>query len=246
MFVIALYNLKGGVGKTASCVNLAHLSAGDGHRTLLWDLDPQGAAGYYYKSQSRAKSGIRKLLEKEMSLDELVQLTEYDYLDVIPADKSARKLDILLDEQKGSKKQMRQLLKQAQHDYDFVFIDCPPGFSVLADNIFEAADIILMPAIPTTLSVRTYDIVKEYFEDKNLALEKLMCFFTMVDARKSLHTEVMQTLSADRRFFEHYIPYLSEVEKMGVYQAPVTAFAPSGRAALCYHDLWNEIKEGIL
>jgi cellulose biosynthesis protein BcsQ len=246
MFVIALYNLKGGVGKTASCVNLAHLSATDGHRTLLWDLDPQGAAGYYYKTQPKAKSGIRKLLEKELSLDELVQLTEYDYLDVIPADKSARKLDILLDEQKGSKKQVRQLLKQAQHNYDFVFIDCPPGFSVLADNIFEAADIILMPAIPTTLSVRTYDIVKEYFEDKSLALEKLMCFFTMVDARKSLHTEVMQMLSADHRFFEHYIPYLSEVEKMGIHQAPVTAFAPSGRAAQCYQDLWNEMKEGIL
>ena len=176
MFVIALYNLKGGVGKTASCVNLAHLSATDGHRTLLWDLDPQGAAGYYYNTQPKSKSGVRKLLEKELSLDELVQLTEYDYLDVIPADKSARKLDILLDEQKGSKKQVRQMLKQAQHNYDFVFIDCPPGFSVLADNIFEAADIILMPAIPTTLSVRTYDIVKEYFEDKNLALEKLMCF----------------------------------------------------------------------
>lgn len=246
MFVIALYNLKGGVGKTASCVNLAHLSANDGYRTLLWDLDPQGAAGYYYKTQPKAKSGIRKLLEKEISLDELVQLSEYDYLDIIPADKSARKLDILLDEQKGSKKQVRQLLKQAQHNYDFVFIDCPPGFSVLADNIFEAADIILMPAIPTTLSVRTYDIVKEYFEDKNLALEKLMCFFTMVDSRKNLHSEVMYTLSADQRFFEHYIPYLSEVEKMGVHQAPVTAFAPSGRAAQCYHDLWVEIKEGVL
>jgi len=246
MIVIALYNLKGGVGKTASCVNLAHLSSADGYRTLLWDLDPQGAAGYYYQTQPPTKGGVRKLLEKELSLDELVQYSRYDGLDVIPADKSARKLDILLDEQKGSKKQMRQLLKQAEHSYDFVFIDCPPGFSVLADNIFEAADIVLMPAIPTTLSVRTYDIVKEYFEDKHLDLGKLMCFFTMVDVRKSLHTEVMHTLSADRRFFEHYIPYLSEVEKMGLHQAPVTAFAPSGRAATCYRDLWTEIKEGIL
>jgi len=246
MFVIALYNLKGGVGKTASCVNLAHLSATDGYRTLLWDLDPQGAAGYYYRSSPATRGGVRKLLEKDTTLAQLVQPTEYEYLEVVPADKSARKLDILLDEQKGSKKQVRQLLKQVQHDYDFVFIDCPPGFSVLADNIFEAAHAILMPAIPTTLSVRTYDIVREYFQDKDLPLEKLMCFFTMADARKSLHTETMHTLSADRRFFEHYIPYLSEVEKMGIHQAPVTAFAPSGRAAQCYRDLWNEIKEGVL
>lgn len=246
MFVIALYNLKGGVGKTASCVNLAHLSATDGHRTLLWDFDPQGAAGYYYQIQPHKKNGIRKLLEKDVMLDELVQSSQYEHLDVIPADNTARKLDILLGEQKGSKKQVKQLLKQAQDNYDFVFIDCPPGFSVLADNIFEAADIILMPAIPTTLSVRTYDIVREYFEDKGLPLEKLMCFFTMVDSRKNLHTEVMQVLGADRRFFEHYIPYLSEVEKMGLHQAPVTAFAPSGRAAQCYRDLWTEIKEGVL
>lgn len=246
MFVIALYNLKGGVGKTASCVNFAHLAASDGFRTLLWDLDPQGAAGYYYHTESKTKSGIRKLLEKDLTLDELIQFTNYEYLDVIPADNSARKLDILLDEQKGSKKQIRQMLKQARNNYDFVFIDCPPGFSVLADNIFEAADAILLPTIPTTLSVRTYEIVKEYFEDKDLALEKLMCFFTMVDSRKNLHAEVMQTLSADQRFFEHYIPYLSEVEKMGIHQSPVTAFAPSSRAAQCYRDLWTEIKEGVL
>lgn len=246
MFVMALYNLKGGVGKTASCVNLAHLAAADGHRTLLWDLDPQGAAGYYYKTQVKGKSGFKKLLEKEVSLDELIQLTEYEYLDVIPADKSSRKLDILLDEHKGSKKQIRQLLKQAEGSYDFVFIDCPPGFSVLADNIFEASDAVLMPTIPTTLSLRTYEIVKEYFEDKKLPLEKLMCFFTMVDSRKSLHAEVMETLYKDQRFFGSYIPYLSEVEKMGIYQAPVTAFAPSGRAAQSYNDLWTEIKEGVL
>lgn len=246
MFVMALYNLKGGVGKTASCVNLAHLAASDGYRSLLWDLDPQGAASYYYKTHTRAKSGIKKLLDKEVSLDELIQLTDYEYLDVIPADKSSRKLDILLDEHKGSKKQIRQMLKQANGNYDFIFIDCPPGFSVLADNIFEAADAVLMPTIPTTLSIRTYEIVKEYFEDKKLPLEKLMCFFTMVDARKSLHAEVMETLHQDQRFFGSYIPYLSEVEKMGIYQAPVTAFSPSGRASQSYAELWTEIKEGVL
>lgn len=246
MFVIALYNLKGGVGKTASCVNLAHLAASDGYRTLLWDLDPQGASGYYYKTQANSKSGFKKLLEKNLSLDELVQMSEYEYLDVVPADQSSRKLDILLDDHKDSKKQLKQMLKQGKNNYDFVFIDCPPGFSVLADNIFEAADAILVPTIPTTLSVRTYEIVKSYFEQKDLPLEKLMCFFTMVDARKKLHLDVMSELSSDRRFFEHYIPYLSDIEKMGVQQGPVTAFAPNGRAAQCYIDLWTEIKEGVL
>lgn len=246
MVVIALYNLKGGVGKTASSVNLAHLAAQDGLRTLLWDLDPQGAASYYFKVKPNAKQNIKMLVEKDLVMEEIVQLTDYNYLDIIPADLSARKLDILLAEQKGSKKYLRKLLKQAKDNYDFVFIDCPPGFSTLADNIFDAADIVLLPTIPTTLSLRTYKIVKQYFEEKQLALEKLMCFFTMVDLRKSLHNEVIQSLNHDHRFFQHYIPYLSEVEKMGVQQAPVTVFAPSSRAARCYTDLWNEIMEGVL
>jgi cellulose biosynthesis protein BcsQ len=246
MFVIALYNLKGGVGKTASCVNLAHLAANDGYRTLLWDLDPQGASSYYYKTQANSKSGIKKLLDKSVSLDELVQMSEYEYLDIIPADQSSRKLDILLDDHKDSKKQLKQMVKQGKGNYDFVFIDCPPGFSVLADNIFEAADAILVPTIPTTLSVRTYEIVKHYFEQKDLPIEKLMCFFSMVDVRKKLHLDVMAELSSDHRFFEHYIPYLSDIEKMGIQQGPVTAFSPNGRAAQCYTDLWTDIKEGVL
>jgi len=245
MFVFALYNLKGGVGKTASCVNLAHLASQDGYQTLLWDLDPQGASGFYYNALSESKKSIRKLIEHDISLQSLIQPSEYEHLDIIPADLSTRKLDLILDE-KSSKKQIRQLLKEVQQKYDFVFIDCPPGFSILADNIFTAADAVLMPVIPTTLSLRTYDIVKNYFEDKDIELEKLMCFFTMADARKSLHNEVMFTLSEDHRFFEHYIPYLSDIERMGINQAPVTAFAPSSRAAHSYTDLWEEIKEGIL
>lgn len=245
MFVFALYNLKGGVGKTASCVNLAHLASQDGYQTLLWDLDPQGAAGFYYNALAENKKSIRKLLEHDIALQSLIQPSEYEHLDIIPADLSTRKLDLILDE-KSSKKQLKQVLKEVQQKYDFVFIDCPPGFSILADNIFTAADAVLMPVIPTTLSLRTYDIVKNYFDDKRIELEKLMCFFTMADARKSLHNEVMFSLNEDHRFFEHYIPQLSDIERMGINQAPVTAFAPSSRASQSYADLWEEIKEGIL
>lgn len=246
MFVTALYNLKGGVGKTASCVNLAHLATMDGFRTLVWDMDAQGAAGFYFKMQVKEKSHFKKLLDHERGLDELIQQTEFDGLDIIPADKSSRKLDLILGDQKNAKKQLKQLLKQVRDQYDFVFIDCPPGFSLLADNIFEAADIVLMPTIPTTLSQRTYHIVRSYMEQKQLPEDKLMGFFTMVDVRKNLHQEIMEALLHERCFFEYYIPYLSDVEKMGRYQQPVTAFAPNSRAAQCYAALWEEIKEGVL
>lgn len=246
MFVISLYNLKGGVGKTAAAVNLAYMAAKDGYRTLLWDLDPQGAASFYYGAEAGVKGQSKKIIEAQVSLQSAIQPSGYEGLHIIPADISARKLDVLLEGQNVSKKMLRSLLKPVSDYFDFVFIDCPPGFSTLADNIFYASDAVLMPVIPTTLSLRTYNMVRQYFEDKNVGVEKLMCFFSMVDSRKSMHTEVVQQLLKDKRFFEYYIPYMSQVEKMGVHQAPVEVFAPSGYATTCYRALWGEIKEGVL
>jgi len=246
MFIASLYNLKGGVGKTASCVNFAYMAARDGYKTLLWDLDPQGAASYYYKADTSGKGSIKKIIGHNINISEAIVPTAYDGLDIIPADLSARKLDILLDAQNSPKKYFKSLLKQVSSEYDFVFIDCPPGFSNVADNIFYASDAVLMPVIPTTLSVRTYEQVKSYFETKEIDLTKLMCFFTMVDIRKNMHNDTMKQLYKDKRFFEHYIPNLSDIEKMGVRNAPVEVFAPSGYATTCYRALWNDIKEGVL
>jgi len=246
MFIASLYNLKGGVGKTASCVNFAYMAAKDGYKTLLWDLDPQGAASFYYNATTATKSTAKKIVTHELSLRDAIMLTDYERLDIIPADISARKLDILLKENNGSKKQLSALLRPLSSAYDFVFIDCPPGFSILADNVFHTSDAILMPVIPTTLSVRTYEIVKCYLDAKGIGLEKLACFFTMADTRKNMHNVIMQQLYKDKCFFEYYVPYLSDIEKMGTYNAPVEAFAPSSYAAICYRALWNEIKEGVL
>ncbi|HRN57630.1 MAG TPA: ParA family protein [Agriterribacter sp.] len=246
MVTIALYNLKGGVGKTASCVNFAYLAAQDGYKTLLWDIDPQGSASFYCQAKPKHKGGIRKLIEKDADLEEAIMATDYDNLDIIPADLSAKSFDVILEEMKYSKKRLKSILQPLHKVYDFVFIDCPPGFSVLSENIFNAADIVLMPVIPTTLSIRTYNMVKDYFKEKSIDLSKMMCFFTMADLRKNMHNEIMETLYKDKKFFENYIPYLSDVEKMGIHRAPVETYARSGYAAQCYRDLWTEIKEGVL
>ncbi len=246
MQVISIYNLKGGVGKTSSCVNFAYMAAKDGFNTLIWDLDPQGAASFYYKSLPKHKSATKKLIKNNMGLEDAIKATDYYHLDIIPTDISSQKIDLILDDAKKSKKQLKHLLKQISGDYDFVFIDSPPAFSLLADNIFNASDMIFMPVIPTTLSIRAYNMVKDYFEQNNFPLEKLMCFFTMVDMRKNMHKDVMTELFKDNRFFEYYIPNLSDVEKMGTKLSPLEEFAPSSYANTCYRALWKEIKEGIL
>lgn len=244
MHTLSLYNLKGGVGKTASAVNFAYMAAKDGYRTLLWDLDPQGAASFYFKADPK-KGVSKKLFTGDLSLDDAIMDTDYDGLDIIPADISARKLDLTIDGEGGSRKDLRKMLRDVSYAYEFVFIDCAPGFSLLADNIFTASDVVLMPVIPTTLSVRTYHMVKDYLKERDMK-DKLACFFTMVDLRKKMHAGAIDELMDDKRFFEHYIPYLSDVEKMGDRQAPVEVFAKSSYAALCYRAVWNEIKEGLL
>jgi len=246
MTVIALFNLKGGVGKTASAVNLAYLSAQDGFNTLLWDIDPQGSSSFYFNAKQKFKGGIKNLLSSDFDLDEAIMETDYPKLDLIAADLHAKSMDVMMEELRSSKKKLKTILSPLSKQYDFIFIDCPPGLSALSENVFHAADVVLMPIIPTTLSVRTYHMVKDYFKDKDLDMKKMMCFFTMVDLRKNLHNEVMGELYKDKRFFENYIPYLSDVEKMGIHRGPIESYARSSYAAKCYRDLWDEIKEGIV
>src|SRR5471030_1596802 len=200
MTTLALYNLKGGVGKTAAAINLAYLAAKEGNRTLLWDLDPQGSSSFYLGVKTSVKNESKKLFNSEMDLADAVQPSAYENLSIIPADMSARHADILLNEMKQSKRKLSSLLSPLKKEYDIMVLDCPPGISLLHDNIFNAADWILMPNIPTTLSIRSYESVAEYFKENDLDIDKVKCFFSMVDHRKNLHHETMKKFYRDKIF----------------------------------------------
>ncbi len=243
MVTLALYNLKGGVGKTAAAINLAYLSAKEGYRTLIWDLDPQGSSSFYLGVAAQVKNESKKLLNNELTLLDAVQLSPYENLSIIPADLSARQADILLSDMKQSKRKLASLLSSIKKEFDIVILDCPPGISLLHDAIFYTADWVLMPNIPTTLSIRSYEAVNNYFEEYGFDKEKIKCFFSMVDHRKNLHHEVMNQFYKDKIFFKSYIPYLSDIEKMGINEAPLETFASNSFAAQCYKDLWKEIKK---
>ena len=241
MKVIALYNIKGGVGKTAACVNLAYSCAKSGMKTLLWDLDSQGAASYYFNVKPEVKGGTKKLF-KTKEIGKLVKETDIENLDLLPADFSYRHMDLFLDSEKKPKKRMSEFLSRFEDDYDVLFLDCPPSFSLVSENIFNSADIMLVPLIPTTLSLRTYEQITEYVgEHKKLSL-KLMPFFSMVDKRKKLHVD---TILDDKKrltgVLQTGIPYLSIIENMGVHRAPVGLFAPKSQAAILFDQLWTEV-----
>lgn len=243
MVTLALYNLKGGVGKTAASINLAYLAAREGYKTLVWDLDPQGSSSFYLGAKAPVKNEARKLLNDEMELTEAILPSPYENLSIIPADISSRQADILLNEMKQSKRRLASMLAPLKKEYAVVILDCPPGISVLHDAVFVAADWVLMPNIPTTLSIRSYETVEGYFKENDFDRSKLKCFFSMVDHRKNLHHEVMNDFYKDKYFLKSYIPYLSDVEKMGVHEAPLETYAASSYAAQCYRDLWKEIRK---
>ena len=245
MTIIALYNMKGGVGKTAGCVNLAYLAAEEGKKVLVWDLDPQGSATYYFQQNPKLKGGIKKMLQGELELAENIHETGWTGLDLIPADFSNRHLDVILDELKQSKRKFKALLNQIEGLYDYLFIDCPPGIGPLSEAIFAASDHVVLPTIPTTLSLRTYEMVKEFFEKNDLDASRIRCYFSMVDIRKTLHNETLATYYRNKQFLKNYIPYLSTIEKMGTRLAPVAEFAPSSYAAQCFRDVWKELKKSI-
>ena len=245
MRTLAIYNLKGGVGKTATAVNLAYLSAGAGWPTLLWDLDPQGAAGWYLGVEPGLGEKPARLLKGKAPLGLQVQATAYSGLDLLPADRAMRHADLRLEEL-GGRGRVRQLLEPFSERYALVVLDCPPSASRLAENVLEAAAAVLVPLVPTPLSLRAWEQLLEQFGGRRVAPGRLWPFFSMVDRRRSLHrawaARGPQALDNGLRF---WVPYATEVERMGMERRPVDCFAPRSAAAHAYRGLWGEVRRRL-
>jgi len=242
---IAVYSIKGGVGKTATAVNLAHLSSLAGARTLIWDLDPQGAATFYFRVKPKVRGGIKKLIGGKKKLDRFVRGTDYDDLDLLPADFSNRNFDLVLDATRKPTKRLAKRIRPLAGDYDHLYIDCAPSISLVSEGVFNAADALLVPIIPTTLSLRALDQLLRHLDDEGVKKLRVLPFFCMVDRRKTMHREISKTETAGKHsFLETRIPYSSQVEKMGLRRAPLAAYDGECDAARSYEALWREVMDG--
>ena len=243
MLIFALYNIKGGVGKTASAVNLAHASTLDGSRSLLWDLDPQGAASFYFRIKTEPQDHERRLheskVEKKKAFRSRIRASDFDGLDLVPADFAYRHLDLALQGAERPGERLVKLLEPLAGDYEYVFLDCPPSISLASENVFAAADVLLVPTIPTTLSLRTLEQLRDHLAQLGLS-PRLLPFFCMVDRRKSLHREVV---AQGHDMLRTQVPYASDVERMGLQREPVALYAPRSPAAQAYDELWREIRD---
>ncbi len=245
--VIGSFAIKGGVGKTATVVNLAYLAACEGARTLIWDLDPQGAVSFYYRMQpARGGGGVKGLLRNRERLAKAVRSTDYANLDLVPSDPTHRKLERLVHQITKPHQLMASRIKALKSDYDFVFLDCPAGYTRLNQSVLRCLDALIVPIVPTTLSVRTWEQLLAELDGERMPALHLMPFFSMCDRRKLMHRESMdQPLPGNVRALDHSVPYAVDVERMGLKRQPVDRFASTSDAAMAYRGLWDEIKQRL-
>jgi len=246
MEIIGVYNFKGGVGKTTTAINLAYRSSVEDWPTLLWDLDPQGAATYLLHGEPRATSGAKELIRGDKALRDVVVATAHQRLDLIPADFSYRRMDVHLDKRHDATTLLLKLMRPLQARYASLVLDCPPGLSLVSENVMHASDALVVPLLPTPLSARMLEQLFEFIAARGWHDISVLPFFSMVDRRRSLHKQTIEELRA--RFpsiLATEVPYGSEFERMAARRAPIESYAPASAAAEIYRALWSEIDERL-
>ncbi len=242
MHVLAVYSVKGGVGKTSTALNLAMLSSLQGRRTLLFDLDPQGAATWMLDGGLPAadKSDMRRML-KGKDADARLLPTRYKHLTLWPNGPEHADLSLELADMKHATERLARLLERLEGQFDEVVLDCPPGLGLVADNIFEAAHDVLVPLIPAPLSLRAALQVRDALAARDKA-PSMSAFLSMVDRRRSLHRQFVEEHGAELpELLPEWIPASSEIERQTVSRVPVTYAQPRSDVAQAYYRLWRAV-----
>lgn len=241
MKTVAVYSTKGGVGKTTTAVNLAW-EASHNYRVLLWDLDPQGASTFLLNVKPRVKGGVDSLIQGKTDVNDAIRSTSYPNLHVLPADESYRGLDLVLDAAKKSSQRVAKVIESVSNDYDVVILDCPPGASLVAENALHAADLVVVPLVPSPLSLRSLVQVNDIIATSERP-PKVIAFLSMVDRRKLVHRSAAETLPKEHpQVIDLFVPATVMVERMGAERAPIGAYAPRAETAQAFAQLWGHVR----
>jgi chromosome partitioning protein len=237
--IVAVYSMKGGVGKTTIAANLAYASATNASlKTLLWDIDAQGAASFLLGQES-PDGKAKRLFSREVEPSALITPTRWSGLDLLAADISLRHLDQTLSEA-DKPRRLRKLIQKLSPFYDRILLDCPPGLGEISDQMFRAVDLIVVPVPPSPLAMRSLTLIEEHLERHHTRKPQLFPVLSMLDRRKTMH----------RAFVAAHpdwpiIPQASMVERMTLERAPLASYAARSPAASAFAALWQQV-EGAL
>ena len=241
MKTVAVYSTKGGVGKTTAAVNLAWEASRD-YRVLLWDLDPQGAATYLLEVKAKVRGGVDALIRGKSEMSHAIRATAYPNLDVLPADEGYKDLDLVFDAAKKPTQRIAKVLETVSDEYDVVILDCPPGASLVADNALHAADLVVLPLVPSPLSLRSLDQVNAIVA-ASARPAQVLAFLSMVDRRKLSHRTAAELLPQEHReVVDFVVPSSVMIERMGSERAPVGIYAGGSEAASAFARLWALVR----
>ena len=215
---------------------------------LLWDLDPQGGSSFFFSRQNRNNNTHGRLFDKYITIYDVIHSTESYHVDVISNDA------LFTDQFVNHSSKMAMVsfmnselikitLKEVEDDYDVCILDCSPGRFILHNNIFNAADLILVPNLPAPLSIYCNNMLMDDLQQDHLLAKKTLSFYNMVQVNKSLHKEYLENRKGASWMLNSFIPFYMDIEMIAYTKQSLFHQEKEYKANIHYLNLWKEISE---
>ncbi len=244
--IISVANQKGGVGKTTTSVSLSAILAKKGKKVLMIDMDPQGNGTSGLGIDKNVKFSVYDVIIDEVEIENTIQKTEIDNLDVCPSNINLAGAEVELVDMEEREKRLKDKLDKIKDKYDYIIIDCPPSLGLVTLNAFTASDSVLIPVQCEYYAleglgqlINTINLVKKHL-NKSLYIEGAL--LTMYDARTNLSNQVVKEV---KRYFEDkvykvVIPRNIKLSEAPSYGMPITLYDKRSKGAKCYEKLAKE------
>jgi chromosome partitioning protein len=248
---IAIFNQKGGVGKTTTNINLAACLALKGKRILILDIDPQGntTSGMGISKKGLDKTMYEVLINDGLEPADAIIPTRIKNLDIIPASVQLAGAEIELVQLEGREKRLKKALDKIKSKYDYIFIDCPPSLGLLTINSLTAVDSVLIPiqcefyaleGVSQLMS--TIELVKK---NMNTSLVIQGVILSMFDGRTNLSIQVVEEVKKyfKEKVYTTVIPRNVRLAEAPSYGMPITEYDPKSKGAEAYFEFAEEFLE---
>ncbi|MBE7041993.1 MAG: ParA family protein [Ruminococcaceae bacterium] len=246
--IISVVNQKGGVGKTTTTVNLSACLEQQGKKVLLIDLDPQGnATSGLGIDTEELESTVYQVLIGEITMEESVVQTEFGELYLSPSDIQLAGAEIELVSMEKREFMLKNALKDAQNQYDYILIDCPPSLNLMTVNALVASDSVLIPVQCEYYALeglsRLMQTVKSIKKQLNETLEIEGILLTMYDSRTNLSMMVAEEVKQffPKKVYQTVIPRNVRLSEAPSYGQPIIAYDPYSRGSESYTALAEEV-----